>query len=247
MRPEIATTKILTLALQAVDDVINRPHGVEGMVTIVGKPGAGKTTAVGRIADMYDGIYVRAISCWTKTTMLGAICQELGAPTEGKGRLHRRVDMMSFIQRQLQTSPHRPLIIDEADYLADQMEMLDTVRDIYDLLGNPIVLVGMETFTAKVQHQSAGRFARRITQWVEFKAVDFQDTRTIAETCCEVAVADDLLRHLQSAADGNVGRIVTGLSKIEASAKRAGRTSVSLEEWGDKPLFYDYATYKSAK
>jgi DNA transposition AAA+ family ATPase len=247
MRPETAMTKPLMLALQAMDDILERPHGVEGMMTIVGVPGAGKTTAVGKIADSFDGIYLRAVRCWTTTTMLGAIAVELGAPREGKGRLHRRIDMLAYIEKALEHASHRPLIIDEADYLTDNMDMLDAVRDIYDLFGNPIVLVGMESFTAKIQAQSSGRFARRVTQWIEFGAVDSQDARKIAETCCEVALADDLLRYLHQQSSANVGRFVTGLSKIEAAAKRAGKDTVSLDDWGGKPLFYDQPVFGKNK
>ncbi len=136
----------------------------------------------------------------------------------------------------------RVIFIDEADYLFRQTEMLDTLRDIYDLTGAAVVLIGMERIARTIQDR--GRFARRITQWVEFKGVVLDDARTLADTVCEVKLADDLLEHLHREAKANVGRMVVGLSRIEQMAKTSELETVTLDDWADRPLYFDQPKFR---
>lgn len=228
-------TKNVRKFRQAVDDLLNRPMGTEGMGLLWGDPGEGKSTAVAFVANSYDAIYVRAVGAWTVTSMLGDICNELGL-----SRMLRRSDMIRAIHQALADKP-RPIFVDEADYLFRQFEMMDALRDIYDLSGCPVILIGMEDIARKIQAQ--GRFARRITQWIEFHGIDLDDTRVLAESVCDCSIAADLLKHLHDEARGNIGRCVIGISKIEKFAKANGLDCVNLGDWGDRPLFYDQPVF----
>ncbi|WP_321367652.1 ATP-binding protein [uncultured Desulfuromusa sp.] len=239
MKHAMAMTKNLRLFMSAVDHLMNREIGTEGMGLLWGDPGQGKSTAVAYVVNAMDGIYVRAIGSWTVTSMLGTIATELGGH-----RMLRRADMIDFICQRLGQNP-RPIFIDEADYLFRQVEMLDSLRDIYDLSGCPVVLVGMEQIARKLQNH--GRFARRITEWVEFKGIDLDDTMQVTRDVCEIDVADGLLEHLHNITNGNIGRIIIGLSKIEKMGKANGIDCVTLEQWGDRPLYYDQPTFTTKK
>ena len=231
MKHQMAMTKNMNKFMTAVDELMNRPIGTEGMGLLWGAPGEGKSTAIAYVNNVWDGVYVRAMGCWTVTSMLGEICRELGGV-----RMLRRADMIDWINAEL--SKHvRPIFVDEADYLFRQFEMMDALRDIYDLSRCPVILVGMEEIARKIQNH--GRFARRITQWVEFEGVDLEDARVLAETVCETHVAEDLLAYLHQEARANIGRMVIGLSKIEKLAAASGLGRVTLEQWGNRALFYD--------
>ncbi|WP_298437956.1 ATP-binding protein [Geobacter sp.] len=234
MRHQIAMTKNVSRFIQATRALMDRPMGVEGMGLLWGPPGEGKTTSVAYVADQTDAVYVRALGCWTVTTMLGDICRELGGR-----RMQRRADMVEWICDQLKDNV-RPIFVDEADYLFGQISMIDSLRDIYDKSGCPVVLIGMEDMGRKAQANE--RLARRITQWVEFSGIDLDDARVTAETCCEVCIADDLLGHIHEAARGNIGRTVIALSRIEKWAK--GRIdTVTRAQWSERPLFFDQPTF----
>lgn len=239
MRHKMAMTKNMRRFMAAVDDLMNRPNGAEGMGLLWGLPGEGKTTALAYLVNTFDAIYVRTLSSWTVTSMLGKICEELG----GQRRL-RRADMIEFITAQLADKP-RPLFVDEADHLFDKpkkFEMAESLRDIYDVSGCPVILCGMEDIARTVQ--AHGRFARRITQWIEFRGVDLADARTIADQLCEVAVSDCLLSHLHESSRGNIGRMVIALAKIESMGRSSGLNVVSREDWGEsRELFYDQPVF----
>ncbi len=242
MRHEMVKTKDVRRFMQAVEDLLNRPMGTEGMGLLWGPPGTGKTTALAYVANVYDAVYVRAVGCWTVTSMLGDLCKELG----GK-RMLRRSDMVEFIVEELTRDGRqpRPIFIDEADYCFRQFEMIDSLRDIYDLSGCPVILIGMEDIARRIRTHE--RIARRITQWIEFKGLDLDDTTQVADEVCEVRLADDLLRHLHKETGGNIGRIIIGLTKIEKFALVNGFDVISCSGWGDRALYFDQPTFGRKK
>lgn len=239
MKAKMAMTDNLQQFMTAVDNLINRPQGTEGMGLLWAEPGHGKSTAVGYVATALDGVFVRAVGCWTVTSMLGELCRELGGQ-----RMLRRSDMVEFIVKRLAEKP-RPIFIDEADYLFNQFEMVDSLRDIYDMSGSPVILIGMEDIARKLQQHS--RIARRITQWVEFAGLNFADARLVASDCCEVEVSDDLLTYLHAESCGNIGRIIIGLTRIERKAKMNGLNSIDRAAWQDGALFYDQPAFSARK
>lgn len=237
MRHTMAMTKNMRRFMNAVEELMNRPQGTEGMGLLWGEPGEGKSTALAFVVNAKSGVFVRAVSSWTVTTMLGKIAEELGGH-----RMLRRADMIDFIVQKLAENP-RPIFVDEADYLFKQLEMVDSLRDIYDMSGCPVILCGMEEIGRRIQAHA--RFARRVTQWIEFEGIDLQDARTLADTICEVAISDDLLRHLHKEARGNIGRMVIGLTKIERMAKANGLDEVDFDQWAERPLFYDQPVFSA--
>jgi DNA transposition AAA+ family ATPase len=244
MKHRMAKTKNMRRFLQATDDLLNRPQGTEGMGLLWGKPGEGKTTSVAYVCNVYDGIFVRAKGCWTVTSMLGDLCQELG----GK-RMLRRSDMVDYIVHELTRDGRapRPIFVDEADYCFRQFEMVDSLRDIYDISGCPVILIGMEDIARRIRTNE--RIARRITQWIEFKGLDQDDTTLVARDCCEVELHADLVTHLHRETGANIGRIIIGLTKIEKVAQLNGLEHMNLAQWGDRPLYFDQPSFgrKTAK
>jgi hypothetical protein len=70
------------------------------------------------------------------------------------------------------------------------------------------------------------------------------DARILADTVCEVGVADDLLAHLHREAKANIGRMVIGLSRIETLANTSQISTVTREDWADRPLFFDQPKFR---
>ena len=227
--------------------MLNRSKGVEGQGAVYGPPGVGKTTALTLLANDYDAVYVRALGCSTVTSILGDLCRYLGGD-----RKCRRTDMVEDIVTKLtkgvagepRPAP-RPIIVDEADYCIKESQLMDCLRDIYDISGCPVILVGMEDIAHKLQE--SGRFARRVTQWIEFKGLDLDDTTLVAEACCEVKVLPDLIEYVHAETVGNVGRIKVGLDKIEKFATANDLTEVSLAQWGKRPLYFDQPVFGLGK
>lgn len=236
MRNKLALVKNVAALQLAYESLASRDLGIPGMALVYGYTGAGKTTGVTWLVNRTRGVYVRAAATWTPSTMLGRIMAELGAAA-----LNRSAQMVDHIVGAL-TEQQRPLFVDEADYLLGNVKMLETLRDIHDLSGVPVVLIGMEGIERRLVHRP--QLARRISHWVEFLPSDLDDARTLATTVCEVALDDELLQRLHQESGGSMGLMAVGMARIEALAKANGWAQVSGEQWGDRKLFMGGAPKK---
>lgn len=208
----------------AGNELMNRPAGAPGLGLVYGKPGLGKTTAVTWYVNRVNGVYVRAMRCCTPLSLLKDICEELELDVPRSSR-----DAIRAITRAM-AEDNRPLFIDEADYLMDRSDLVETVRDIHDVSTVPVILIGMDKIAKKLK--SYPQFESRVMAWVGFGLCKFDDARQIADDMCEgFQVADDLLQSLLSAAHGEIRRIVVGLHQLEKVAKTKGIALLTLRDF----------------
>ena len=203
-----------------------RDSGVPGIGLIWGNTGFGKTTAASWFAGQQKAAYVRAFATWTPKSMLAAIAVSLG----GEAKAHVS-PMLAFAIETLKAT-QRPLLVDEGDYLVASKKLVETLRDIHDMAETPLILVGMENFKRSVTHRP--QLAGRVAHWIEFGPADVEDARTLAETVCEVGIADDLLEELHKGTGGNMRGLIVGMSRIEAFAKRRRVSEVDSKQWAHR-------------
>lgn len=247
MRHQTVKTKDVRRFDQAIDDLLNTEE-IERMGVLWGPPGTGKTTTLALLANKYNAVFIRALGCSTVTSILGDICQMLGYVGKDGKRMQRRTDMVEYICSRLtrdpdthQPLPPRPIFVDEADYCFADTRILDAFRDIYDITKCPVILIGMEDIARTIRE--SGRFARRITQWIEFQGLDLEDTAQVARELCEVEVAADLIEYVHRETGGNIGRVKIGLSKVEKYARANRLQRVTATEWGERPLYFDQPVF----
>lgn len=238
MRNKLAILKNVVNLRSAFEALATRDAGVPGMGLVHGFTGYGKTTTVAWLVTQVNGVFVRAGAMWTPNAMLGAIMAEIGAAA-----MWRNQSMVNHIVATL-AQTNRPLFVDEADYCLRNPVMLETLRDMHDLAGVPVVLIGMEGFERKLVHRL--QLARRISQWVEFLPADVGDARTLTDTVCEIEVGDDLLARLHEETKGNVGLMIVALSRIEAMAKANSWRKVDADRWGNRRLTVAQPKVRSA-
>lgn len=230
MKPVVAPVKNVLSAQLAFENLLNRSFGVPGIGLFHGPSGTGKTTTSSLIYNQVNGVYVSARAHDTTSSLLGRIVEEFGAQP-----MHRVAKSVDFIIEQMSIQ-ERPLFIDEADYLMNDVRMLDTVRDIYDGTEVPIILVGMDQIARRIN--SRKQFFNRISEWIEFHPSDLDDVATLAEYLLEdnIKVSEDLLEHLRAATSGELRRITIGLNRIESLAFANDLDYVTLKDWGDQPF-----------
>lgn len=249
MKKAMATTKNVRRLLSAVRELTDGGHTTERMALLYGLPGEGKTTSIDHAIDKANGIALRIKMFSTDLSVLSELAHELRC-SEKVRKSNRKSIIFESVAERLCSNPC-PLFIDEIDRLVmphnriNGEKIMELLRDIHDELKIPVILVGEENSAVAIQEN--GRFARRVSQWVEFKGIDLDDARIVADTVCEVTVADDLLSHLYREADANIGRIIIGLDAIERHGKAVDRTEIDRAIWGDKALFFDQPTFTRKK
>ena len=223
MRSKIVPISNVARLAEAGEALLNRATGMPGMGLVYGASGFGKTTAVAWLATRQHGVFVRALATTTPSSLVESICKELGI-----ARRATNVGTIETIVEKL-AETNRPLFVDEADYIAEQKRLVETLRDIHDLSSVPVILIGMQNLrrTISTREQLAGRIA----QWVEFQESTLDDARTLARELAEVEIADDLVQRLHASANGAVRLIVVGLGRIEQFARSRGLSKVSVAEW----------------
>lgn len=242
MKPVVAPVKNVENLMVAYRSLADRDPSVPGMGLVFGFTGAGKTTAIAWLQGRASGIYVRAWAIWTPSAMLDAILGELKPKAKSLSRaahlgdkpLNRAVDKVRHIIEYLRDE-EIPLFVDEADYLLTDIKMLEALRDIHDETQVPVILIGVAGLERKLVHRQ--QLSRRISQWVEFQPADPEDARVLADSTCEVKVADDLVEKVHQAAKGSMGLMTVALARIEAYAKAQGWPDIDGPHWGNRPMF----------
>lgn len=230
MRKKTALTKNVMKAAAAFNNLEAAANAGSPAIGIFsGKAGNGKTTAGGYLFVNANGLLVRCLKADTLGTFLERLAAELGID-----KRHRKVDMINFIVNEL--SIHRnPLFIDEADYLADRTEVLETIRDIYDLANIPIILIGYEKLPTKIK--KLPQLYSRVAEHVTFEKADLDDIQVMSETLVEhTQLSDDLLTELLTFSRGNFRDIHTGLVNVEKYAKTNELKDIDINQWGDQPF-----------
>lgn len=239
MRSKIVPISNVARLADAGDALLNRAPGMPGMGLCFGDSGLGKTTAIAWLATRQHGVFVRAMSTSTPTSLLESICRELHIAS--RNRIAHTVE--AIVNELAKTG--RPLFVDEADYVVQQARLIDTLRDVHDLSSVPVILIGMAGIDRRIS--LSPQLSGRMAQWVEFKPTHVADAKLLAKELCEVAVADDLVSELHARAVGVVRNIVVGLGKIEQHARSRGLGTMALKDWPQGDSFFLGASPRVAR
>jgi len=229
MRKEVAITKNVAALHTAFNNLKVANQSIPKMGLVHGYTGSGKTCAIEELSRECNAVFVRANSLWTPRNMLSTIMQELGVDP-----MNRSDRMFKYVTENLAID-NRPLFIDEVNYLVDdsrKMVMLDLLRDIHDLSQVPVLLIGHQGTERRVVMRP--QLSRRLSQIVEFNALDVEDTSTLAETICECEVATEILKRLNQEAEGNAGLITLGLGTLEAFAVANALNKIEANQWAKR-------------
>lgn len=213
------------------------------LMVIDGEPGHGKSMTAQWWAAQTGSAYLRAKREWSPSWMLRELLAALGiAPLHSFERMYRQAleALRARADEAVRGEVTYGVVIDEIDHVARNGALLETLRDLSDMLEIPFILVGM----GRVRSQLA-RFpqvASRVGQYVEFARATPGDVEKIAKELVECPVDGALLAYLAKAADGRTREIMEGLQAIERAGKRKAGKPVTAADLKDVPLFNDRKT-----
>jgi len=174
--------------------------------------------------------YVAMQSVWTRRAFLEAVAREMGLAATGT-----IAHIANAVAEQLVLSG-RPLLIDEADVLAERDGGAGLVKDLYESTLGTILLIGEEKLPQKLTRYE--RLHGRVLEWVGAMPATLADARALCGIYCPgVEVADDLLGAFAAKAKGSVRRIAVNLDRVRQSAKSQGWQRVDLALWGDRAIY----------
>ena len=203
-----------------MDNLQKAPSNVSKMALVYGAFGLGKSQTIMWWVTNNDAIYVRCNHNISPRWLLSEIVKELDeVPCYTSQRLFEQ------IEEKLKYNP-KILVVDEIDYLFSNKHTIETLRDIHDKLGIPVLLVGMELADKKLQKY--GHINDRIFAKLKFEKLSKEDFKEIIETLSEVEFSDNAIRYITNR-NLQLRQIVKIITKAEQLANTNKLSEISEE------------------
>lgn len=163
-----------------VENLLNKPKNIPKMGLVYGAPGLGKSQTALWLACKYDAIYLRATNLMTGRWLLEEIAKEMDEIPR-----YLTSDNFNLIVQKLKQKPQL-IIVDEIDYLMNNLKTIEILRDIHDETDCPIIFVGMGLAHKKLEQYK--HLFDRFSEIVKFETFSILDLKQIFEQLSEVQV-----------------------------------------------------------
>ena len=209
-----------------LEKMVERDPDLPGLGVFYSPSGWGKTESAVYGANRYRAAYVECGQYATARSLLISILLELGEP-KPKGSIEelksRAIELMAG-------NPRRPLIIDEAHFIADK-RFVDLPREMSDKSGAAVILIGEEKLPTSLEQFE--RVHNRVLEWLPAVPCDAEDFALLAASRCPgLKIAPDLAVAMLDRTKGNTRRIVVNLVKVREVSQITGLDIIGLSDFG---------------
>ena len=218
MKPIFVKTKNVKVFINLIHNLKTKPESITKIGLIYGNAGLGKTKTALYLSIQYDAIYIRATNSMSPKWLLEEIAKEL----DEIPRFYT-ADIFRQCVNALKTNPQM-IIVDEIDYLLKDFRAIETLRDLHDETGIPIILVGM--LLAKHKLKKHAHLFDRISEIYKFNDFEYSDIKQIAEEISEVEITKDA-GHLIYNKAKSFRQIVNTIDAFEKVAQANGLTQIN--------------------
>lgn len=216
----LTNTQAFLAGFEAVEE---RGASENCFMIVDGSPGFGKTSTAQWFATQNNLPFLRAKREWRPSWMLRELLDTVQTGHQHSyEKMYRQVIEELGKRSAIAQVEERPfaVIVDEADHVIGSSALIETLRDISDMIEIPILLIGMRQIKERL-----GRFPQVASRveggaHVRFKPLTEADTRALIAARCDCEVADDLADLLHRKAGGFAREVLAGLSSIERVGRR---------------------------
>ena len=171
-----------------VENLINKPKNIPKMGLVYGETGLGKSQTALWLSCKYDGIYLRASNLMTGRWLLEEMVKELDEIPRFLSS-----DNFNLVVKKLKQNP-QIIFIDEIDYLMNNYKTIETLRDIHDETGCPIIFIGMGLAHRKLERYK--HLYDRFSEVLKFETFGINDLSQIIGQLSEVPFTPDAIEHI---------------------------------------------------
>jgi DNA transposition AAA+ family ATPase len=234
IRNKFVTTANVHRFLNGVTAVEQRGAPESAIMLVQGQPGHGKSQTGMWWAMRKNAVFVRLTASTTPKWVLTDLVRELMVEVPARSCEKLFAQAIGVLARD-----QRPIVVDETENALHDLKVLETLRDITDLVSVPLVLLGREFCAGKLRRHP--HIWSRISSIVDMGPASEADVRNIFDQLCEVPVADDVVKVVTGQSEGRVREVINAVANVERfTAKRKDAKPVTMEELGDKPLTREY-------
>lgn len=203
-----------------VESLINKPKNIPKMGLVYGEPGLGKSQTALWLACKYDGIFLRASNLMTGRWLLEEIVKELDEIPR-----YLTSDNFNLVVKKLKQNP-QVIFIDEIDYLMNNYKSIETLRDIHDETGCPIIFIGMGLAHRKLERYK--HLYDRFSEILKFETFGVNDLSQIIGQLSEITFTPDAIEYIHSKFN-RFRQIVQLINQMETFAKDNNLAEITKE------------------
>ena len=203
-----------------VENLLNKPKNIPKMGLIYGEPGLGKSQTALWLACKYDAIYLRATNLMTGRWLLEEIAKEMDEIPR-----YLTSDNFNLIVQKLKQKPQL-IIVDEIDYLMNNLKTIEILRDIHDETDCPIIFVGMGLAHKKLERYK--HLFDRFSEIVKFETFGVNDIAQIINQLAEIKFTADSIEYIQKKYN-RFRQIVQLINQLEIVAKDNNLQEINLD------------------
>ena len=220
MKKTFVKTQNMKNFIGLVENLINKPKNIPKMGLVYGEPGLGKSQTALWLACKYDGIYLRASNLMTGRWFLEEMVKELDEIPR-----FLTSDNFNIVVKKLKQSP-QAIFIDEIDYLMNNYKTIETLRDIYDETGCPIVFIGMGLAHRKLERYK--HLYDRFSEILKFETFEVNDLSQIINQLSEIPFMLESIEYIHSKFN-RFRQIVQLINQMESFAKDNNLAKITKE------------------
>lgn len=203
-----------------VENLLNKPKNIPKMGLIYGEPGLGKSQTALWLACKYDAIYLRATNLMTGRWLLEEITKEMDEIPK-----YLTSDNFNLIVQKLKRKPQL-IIVDEIDYLMNNLKTIEILRDLHDETDCPIIFIGMGLAHKKLEKYK--HLYDRFSEIVKFETFGVNDISQIINQLAEIKFTTDSIEYIHKKYN-RFRQIVQLINQLETVAKDNNLTEINLD------------------
>ena len=203
-----------------VENLINKPKNIPKMGLVHGEPGLGKSQTALWLACKYDGIYLRASNLMTGRWLLEEMVKELDEIPR-----FLTSDNFNIVIKKLKQNP-QVIFIDEIDYLMNNYKSIETLRDIHDETGCPIIFIGMGLAHRKLERYK--HLYDRFSEILKIETFGVSDLSQIIGQLSEIPFIPDAIEYIHTKYN-RFRQIVQLINQMEIFAQDNNLSEINME------------------
>ena len=203
-----------------VENLINKPKNIPKMGLVYGEPGLGKSQTALWLACKYDGIYLRASNLMTGRWLLEEMVKELDEIPR-----FLTSDNFNIVVKKLKQN-QQVIFIDEIDYLMNNYKTIETLRDIHDETGCPIIFIGMGLAHRKLERYK--HLYDRFSEILKFETFGVDDLSQIIGKLSEITFTPDAIEYIHTKYN-RFRQIVQLINQMETFVKDNNLAEINME------------------
>ena len=218
-RTFVKTTNVKNF-IGLVENLLNKPKNIPKMGLVYGEPGLGKSQTALWLACKYDAIYLRATNLMTGRWLSEELVKELDEIPR-----YLTSDNFNLIVQKLKQKPQL-IIVDEIDYLMNNLKTIEILRDIHDETDCPIIFVGMGLAHKKLERYK--HLFDRFSEIVKFETFGVGDIAQIINQLAEIKLTADSIEYMHKKYN-RFRQIVQLINQLEVVAKENNLKEINLD------------------